>query len=118
VATTLAEAGALALLALIPSSLPAAIASAVLFGAAYNATVGIQAIWSTHVFSQRPSLGLSATLSANGLGLMLGPLGAGLLTGALGLETVLLLGAGLVAAAGLAAPREAIMPVAPATSRA
>jgi predicted MFS family arabinose efflux permease len=86
VATTLALAAALALLALAPSSLAAALASAILFGAAYNAAVGIQAIWSTHMFSLRPSLGISAAMSANGLGLMLGPLGAGLLAGRLGLR--------------------------------
>ncbi|MGI8439571.1 MAG: MFS transporter [Thermoleophilaceae bacterium] len=110
VATTLALAAALALLALAPSSLAAALASAILFGAAYNAAVGIQAIWSTQIFSERPSLGISAAMSANGLGLMLGPLGAGLLAGRLGLGAVLLIGAGVVAAAGLLAPRGAILP--------
>lgn len=119
VATTLAEATALALLALAPTSLAAALVSAVLFGAAYNATVAIQAIWSTHLFSARPSLGISAAMSANGLGLMLGPLGAGLLAATIGLGPVLLLGGGLIAAAALLAPREAILshpdPTAPNT---
>jgi predicted MFS family arabinose efflux permease len=115
-ATTVAEAAALALLALVPSSLVAAIASAILFGTAYNATVAIQAIWSTHVFSQRPSLGLSAAMSANGVGLLLGPLGAGLLAGAAGFGPVLLVGAGVVTAAGLLAPREPILPQAESES--
>ena len=110
VATTIAEAAALALLALAPSSFAAAIASAILFGAAYNATVGIQAIWSAHIFADRPSLGISAVLSANGVGLLLGPLGAGLLAGRFGLGAVLVAGAGVVAAAGLLAPRESILP--------
>jgi predicted MFS family arabinose efflux permease len=109
VATTVAEAAALVLLALVPSSLTAAMASAILFGTAYNATVGIQAIWSAHIFAERPSLGISAAMAANGAGLLLGPLGAGLLAGALGLGPVLLAGAGVVAAAGLLAPREAIL---------
>jgi predicted MFS family arabinose efflux permease len=109
VLTTFAEAAGLALLALAPSSLAAALASAVLFGAAYNGAVAVQVIWSAHVFPARPSLGLSAAMLANALGLMLGPLGAGLLAGPLGLETVLLLGAGVVAAAGLFAPREVIL---------
>jgi predicted MFS family arabinose efflux permease len=109
-ATTVAEAGALALLALVPSSLVAAIASAILFGTAYNAAMAIQAIWSTHVFSDRPSLGLSAAMSASGVGLLLGPLVAGLLAGTAGFGPVLLAGAGVVAAASLLAPREPILP--------
>lgn len=111
------EATALALLALVPTSLVAAIASGILFGTAYNAAVAIQAIWSTHVFSERPSLGISAALSANGVGLLVGPPGAGLLAGPLGLGPVLLLGAGLVAAAGLFAPREDILPTRAGPSR-
>jgi predicted MFS family arabinose efflux permease len=109
-ATTVAEAGALALLALVPTSLVAAIASAILFGTAYNATMAIQAIWSTHVFSSRPSLGLSAAMSASGVGLLLGPLVAGLLAGPAGFGPVLLAGAGVVAAASLLGPREPILP--------
>jgi predicted MFS family arabinose efflux permease len=108
-ATTVAEAGALALLALVPASLVAAIASAILFGTAYNATMAIQAIWSTHVFSRRPSLGLSAALSASGVGLLLGPLVGGLLAGRAGFGPVLLAGAGAVAAASLLGPREPIL---------
>jgi predicted MFS family arabinose efflux permease len=110
VLTTLSEAAALALLALAPSSLAAAFTSAVLFGAAYNGAVAVQVIWSAHVFPSRPSLGLSAAMSASGLGLMLGPLGAGLLAGPLGLSGVLLLGAGMLAAAGLLAPHDVIVP--------
>jgi predicted MFS family arabinose efflux permease len=110
VASTATEAAAIAALALMPFSLPAAIASAILFGAAYNATLAIQALWSTRVFAHRPSLGISAVMASNGVGFLLGPLGAGLLAGALGLGAVLLIGAGIVAAAGLLAPREAILP--------
>ena len=106
---TLAEATALALLALIPTSLAAALASAVLFGAAYNAAVAIQALWSAHIVSERPSLGLSANLCANGVGLLLGTLGAGILADRLGLATVLILGAGTVAVAGLIRPRQPIL---------
>lgn len=118
VATTLVEAAALALLALVPSSLTAAIASACIFGTAYNATIAIEVIWSGHVFSQRPSLGISAVMAANGTGMLLGPLGAGLLAGPLGLGPVLLIGAGFVAAAGLLAPRERILPQRQAPERA
>ncbi|MEA2186062.1 MAG: hypothetical protein QOK16_1073 [Solirubrobacteraceae bacterium] len=110
VTMTVAEALALALLALAPLSLTAAIASAILFGTAYNATVGIQAIWSTHLFAARPSLGISAAMSANGVGLLLGPFGAGVLAGPFGLTAALLAGAAVVAAAGVLAPREPILP--------
>lgn len=110
VSATLAEATALGLLALVPSSLLAAVISGVLFGAAYNSTLAIQAIWGAHVFSSRPSLGISAVMSANGLGLLFGSLGAGLLAGLLGLAPVFLIGAGFVAVAGLLSPREAILP--------
>jgi predicted MFS family arabinose efflux permease len=108
-ATTLAEAGGLALLALAPGSLPAAVASAVLFGAAYNATVAIQVLWSVRLLASRPSLGLSAAMGANGVGLLAGPLAAGALAGPLGLGAVLLAGAVLIAAAGLLGPREPIL---------
>lgn len=110
VITIAAETAALALLALLPFSLAAAITSAILFGTAYNATVGIQAIWSAHIFWERPSLGIAAAMSANGLGLLLGPLGVGLLAGPYGLTPVFLAGAGVVAAASLLAPGESILP--------
>ncbi|MGI8430085.1 MAG: MFS transporter [Solirubrobacteraceae bacterium] len=110
VASTVAEAIALAILAVAPSSLLAAIASAILFGTAYNATVSIQAIWGTHLFAEQPSRGISAAMSANGLGLLLGPLAAGLLAGQFGLGPVLLAGAVIVATAALFAPRTPILP--------
>ncbi len=104
-----AEGVAVAGLALAPSSLAAALASAVVFGAAYNAVIAIQAIWGAHVFASRPSLGIAAVMAANGVGFALGPLGAGLLAAPVGLGAVLLLAAGLVAATGVLAPREAIV---------
>jgi predicted MFS family arabinose efflux permease len=110
VATIVAEAAALVLLALVPTSLTAAIASAILFGSAYNATLAIEAIWSAHIFADRPSLGISAVMASNGVGMLLGPLGAGLLAGRFGLAPVLMVGAAVVAAAGLLAPRGPILP--------
>jgi len=103
-----AEGGAVALLAVAPTSFAAAIASGVLFGAAYNAVLAIQAIWAAHLFAARPSLGIAAVMAANGVGFVVGPLTAGLLAGPLGLGAVLLLGAGIIAGAGLLAPREPI----------
>ncbi len=61
----LLEAASLALLALVPSSLAAALASAVLFGAAYNAVVAIEALWSARLYAERPSFGLAMAMAAN-----------------------------------------------------
>ena len=99
------EAGGIALLALAPGSLTAAFASAVMFGATYSAAVGVQAIWSSQLFSARPSLGLSATMAANGTGLMLGPVAAG----AAGAATGLLAGAAVVLASAVFRPRHDIL---------
>jgi predicted MFS family arabinose efflux permease len=98
------EATGIALLAIAPRSLAAALIGAVLFGAAYNAVVAIQSLWSTRLFAGRPSLGLAAAMAANGLGLLAGPLVAGLLAAPLGLGAVLGLGAAVVLAAGRFAP--------------
>jgi predicted MFS family arabinose efflux permease len=113
------EGAAVGVLALAPSSLPAALASGIAFGAAYSAVIAIQAIWGAHVFAARPSLGVAAVMAANGVGFVAGPLGAGLLAGPIGLGAVLLLAAGLIAAVGALAPREAIGPraAAPAPER-
>lgn len=99
------ESGGIALLALAPGSPAAAFASAVMFGAAYSAAVGVQAIWSSQLFSQRPSLGLSAMMAANGTGLMLGPVAAG----AAGPAAGLLAGGVVVAASALLRPRHDIL---------
>jgi predicted MFS family arabinose efflux permease len=67
------EAAALLLVGLVPGHLSAAMASAVLFGAAYNVVVAVQVIWSGRVFSERPSAGLAAAMAMNALGLLIGP---------------------------------------------
>jgi predicted MFS family arabinose efflux permease len=103
------EATGLALLAVAPSSAVAAFASALLFGAAYNAAVGVQALWSQQVFAARPSLGIAATMGSNGLGLLIGPVAAGAIAGAAGLGPVLLGGAVVVLIAGTIGPREALL---------
>ena len=106
VLTASSEAAAIVLLALAPTSLGAAIVSAILFGAAYSAVIAIQAIWSTKLFASRPSLGVSAVMASNGAGFVVGPLGAGLLAGALGLGVALLAGAAVVMSICLLAPRQ------------
>lgn len=105
IAMALTQSGGIALLALLPGSLHAALASALLFGAAYNAVLAVQSLWSVEIYATRPSLGIAAVMSANGIGFVVGPLAAGLLVGPLGLAAVLGLGAGIVATASLFAPR-------------
>jgi hypothetical protein len=87
------EAAGIALLALAPG---AAFASAALFGAAYNAAVGVQAIVGTRI-AATPSAGVATVMGANGVGLMLGPVFAGALASATSLGAVLALGAAVVA---------------------
>jgi predicted MFS family arabinose efflux permease len=98
------------LLALAPGTPAVAGLSAVLFGAAYNLVVAIEAIWSSRVFRERPSAGLAAVMFMSGLGLLIGPLTAGPLADRLGLGPVLLLGGGLLAFTGVLSPRERLMP--------
>jgi predicted MFS family arabinose efflux permease len=90
------EAAGIALLAARPGSLSAAFCSALLFGAAYNAAVGVQAIAATRLVPEQPSLALAATMGANGAGLLLGPVAAGAGAAAAGLAPVLAAGSVLV----------------------
>jgi predicted MFS family arabinose efflux permease len=105
----LTEAASLVLLALAPSSLTAALMSAVLFGASYNAIVAIEALWSARLYAEQPSLGLAAAMAANAAGLLCGPLASGALGDTVGLTDVLLGGAAIIAAAAVLAPREVIV---------
>jgi len=94
------------LLAASAHSLGATLASGALFGLGYNLVLAIQAIWSAHIFSDRPSAGLSAVMFALGAGLLAGPAIGGALAEAVGLTGVLY-GAGAAVATVIAlAPRE------------
>jgi predicted MFS family arabinose efflux permease len=95
---TALEAAGIALLAVFAASVPVAVGSALLFGAAYNAAVGVQAIASTRLVPEQPSLGLAAAMGANGAGLLLGPVAAGAGADAMGLGPVLVTGSVLVLA--------------------
>jgi len=108
-ALTAMLAGSLGLLAAAPASLGAAALSAVLFGASFNLIVGIQSIWASRVFAERPSAGLAAVMFMLGLGLLIGPPAAGLLADRLGLGAVLLLAAGVGAIVGVLPPRERLV---------
>jgi predicted MFS family arabinose efflux permease len=101
-----AEAAALALLGLAPASIPAALASAVLFGAAYNVAVAVQVIWSAAVFAARPAAGLAAVLVMNALGLLVGPPVAGAVAGATGFPAVFCAAAAVALASVALSPRE------------
>jgi predicted MFS family arabinose efflux permease len=100
------------LLALAPAAPAAAVPSALLFGAAYNLVVAIEAIWSTRVFEERPSAGLAAVMFMSGTGLLAGPLIAGPLADRIGLDRVLVVAGALLAGAALLAPRERLAPAA------
>jgi predicted MFS family arabinose efflux permease len=105
-----AEAAALVLLGLAPSSLEAAFASALLFGAAYNVAVAVQVIWSAKVFADRPSAGLAAVMGMSAVGFLAGPPLAGVLADSAGFAWVFCgAGAVLLATIGLA-PREPLDP--------
>lgn len=101
-----AEATALLLLGLAPAHLGAAIASAVLFGAAYNVILAVQALWSGQVFSQRPSAGLAAAMTMNALGMLVGPPALGALADQTGFAVVFSAAAALMLATAALAPRE------------
>jgi hypothetical protein len=72
VLAAVAEATSLLLVGLAPGTLRTGIASAVLFGAAYNTIVAAQVIRSADVFASRPSAGLAAVLVMNAIGLLAG----------------------------------------------
>lgn len=110
VGSVVALAAALALMAQLPGSVPALVASALLFGASYNAVLAIQAIWSAKVFADRPSAGLAAVMFTLGMGLLLGPVAAGVLAGPIGLGGTFAAAAAVVLGAAALLPREAIAP--------
>lgn len=89
----------LALLALGTAGLLVALIAAVLFGAFYCAVIAAHGIWSSRVFADHPSAGLSAVNTALTLGTLAGPSLAGLAIQALGYRPTLLGAAVLVLAA-------------------
>ncbi len=100
------EAVALLLLGLAPSQLGAAMAAAVMFGAAYNVVVAVQVIWSGRVYDERPSAGLAATVGMNALGLLLGPPLLGAVADRTGFAAVFAGAAALLLVTAALAPRE------------
>ncbi|WP_345602941.1 YbfB/YjiJ family MFS transporter [Pseudonocardia adelaidensis] len=106
VLTALLEAAAIAMIALAADSLAIVLFAAATFGAAYNTIVAVTVLWGTRIYVDRPSAGVAASTGAQGVGLLLGPLTGGVLAEATSLTTALLVGAAVVAAVALLAPRD------------
>lgn len=115
VAGALALSASLALLALAPGSWIAVVPSALLFGAAYNVLLAVEAIWSARVFAGRPATGLAAVMFMLAIGLLLGPAAAGIAAAELGLPAAFLAGAAVVAVTALLSPGEELRQPAPAS---
>jgi predicted MFS family arabinose efflux permease len=75
------------LLGLLPGSLVAVGASAVLYGAGVMLMSALLSVWSSAVFDERPSEGFTAALIFFGVGGVVGPAALGALGGAFGLGT-------------------------------
>jgi len=118
VAGAVALSSSLALVAWSPGSWLAVAPSAILFGAAYNVLLAVDAIWSARVFAQRPATGLAAVMFLLALGLLAGPAVAGLMAASFGLPAAFLGGAAVVAATALLAPREELRHRPPVSSAA
>jgi len=105
-AGTLALSASFVLIAAAPGSWLAVLPSALLFGAAYNVLIAVDAIWSSRVFAGRPGTGLAAVMFMLATGLLAGPAAAGVAATALGLPAAFLGGAVVVAATVFLLPRE------------
>jgi predicted MFS family arabinose efflux permease len=101
-----AEAAALLLVGLTPGHAGATMASAILFGAAYNVVVAVEVIWSGRVYHERPSAGLAATVAMNAVGLLVGPPLLGAVADHTGFAAVFAAAAALLLATAYLAPRE------------
>jgi predicted MFS family arabinose efflux permease len=104
--SSLAMAGALALLASSAAGTLGAMLSAAAFGAAYNLVVALQVIWSARVYGDRPAVGLGAVLFVMTMGLLAGPPLAGAVADQASLATAFYAAAVVCAATALLGPRE------------
>jgi predicted MFS family arabinose efflux permease len=103
---SLALSSSLALIAAAPGSWLAVVPSALLFGAAYNVLIAVDAIWSAQVFAGRPATGLAAVMFVLATGLLLGPAIAGVMAASLGLPAAFFAGAVVIVATTLLTPVE------------
>jgi hypothetical protein len=88
----LVGAASLALIAAAPGVWPAVVPSAILFGAAYNVLLAVDAIWSARVYAGRPATGLAAVMFTLAVGLLVGPAGAGAMAASAGLPAAFFAG--------------------------
>lgn len=95
---------AIALLGFAPGTLPAVLASALLYGPCFMAGSGLLAVWSHQTFPEQPSTGFSATVLFLGLGTVIGPAVMGVAADAYGLRSALLATAALTAVSQAARP--------------
>lgn len=105
VLTALIEAATIATIAVAPNNLIAVLVAAACFGAAYNTIVAVTVLWSTRIYTDRPSAGVATATGAQGIGLLAGPLTAGLVAETTSLTTALLAGAAILACTTALAPR-------------
>lgn len=87
-----------------PGSLPAALASAALFGVGFTTGFALLAIWSQQVFHERPTTGFTATIVCVAIGFIVGPALFGVLATHLDRSAALLATAGPAVAAALVPP--------------
>ena len=106
IAGSLALTASLALIAAAPGAWVAVVPSAILFGAAYNVLLAVDAIWSARVYAGRPATGLAAVMFTLAVGLLLGPAGAGAMAASAGLPAAFFAGAAVVAVIMLLTPAE------------
>lgn len=96
---------AVALLGVLPGSILAACASAILYGPAFMAVSSLLAVWSYQVFPERPTTGFSATLVSLGVGTVAGPMTLGMVADGLDLRTAFLATAAIALATVVVRPR-------------
>jgi hypothetical protein len=99
-------AASLALIAAAPGAWPAVVPSAILFGAAYNVLLAVDAIWSARVYAGRPATGLAAVMFTLAVGLLVGPAGAGAMAASARLPAAFFAGAAVIAVTSLLTPAE------------
>jgi predicted MFS family arabinose efflux permease len=78
----------LGLPAIAPSHIVPVMISAVFFGVGFIMITGLLAIWSVHIFAEKPSAGLGAVLILVAVGQVIGPAIAGLIAESVGLIPV------------------------------
>jgi predicted MFS family arabinose efflux permease len=104
VIAAVAEAVSLLLLGAVPDRPATVVASAVLFGAAYNTVVAATVIWSARLHAHRPSRGLAAIMTMQAIGLLVGPPILGAVADQTGFLVVFAAAAALLIATTMLAP--------------